>query len=367
MKFLKKFDTLDDFYSDIDIAYPAVLLINNELKYCKEYEPAPDSDNPLYVHALESLTVSFSLNNISYSLDKETWTELPAGSATPLVPAGSKVYFKASGLTATSSGGIGTFTISGKCYVGGNVMSMLHGDDFVGQTTLSQDYAFYKLFENAKTIYSASRLSLPSTNVTKYGYAYMFNQCQNLIYAPALPATQIANYSYYYTFYYCKSLVYVPALHATTLGTNCCTFMFYHCESLVTAPALPATTLAKNCYNYTFAYCYSLVNAPELPAKTLQQSCYSYMFQHCRSLEIAPVLPAVTLTGSVYNNMFQNCSKLKYIKAMFTSTPSFSYMSEWVSGVATEGTFVKNSAATWSNTFSTSSIPSGWSVETASA
>ena len=367
MKFLKKFDTLDDFYNSIDIAYPAVLLINNELKYCKEYEPAPDSDNPLYVHALESLTVSFSQNNISYSLDKETWTELPAGSATPLVPAGSKVYFKASGLTATSSNGIGTFSISGKCYVGGNVMSMLHGDDFIGHTTLSLDYAFFKLFNNAKTIYSAARLSLPSTNVTAYGYAYMFSYCQNLIFAPALPASTLSTYSYYYMFQYCKSLVYVPALHATTLNTNCCTFMFYHCESLVTAPALPATTLAKNCYNYTFGHCYNLVNAPELPATSLKESCYISMFQYCRSLEIAPVLPATSLANSVYNNMFQNCSKLKYIKAMFTYAPSNSYMSGWVSGVASEGTFVKNSAATWTDTYGASAIPTGWTVELADA
>ena len=51
---------------------------------------------------------------------------------------------------------------------------------------------------------------------------------------------------------------------------------------------------------------------------------------------------------------------------MFTTTPSSTYTQNWVSGVASTGTFVKNSAATWDVT-GTSGIPSGWTVETASA
>lgn len=48
---------------------------------------------------------------------------------------------------------------------------------------------------------------------------------------------------------------------------------------------------------------------------------------------------------------------------MFTTTPSISYMNEWLYNVAPTGTFVKNSAATWSNT--DLGIPEGWTVETA--
>jgi len=64
--------------------------------------------------------------------------------------------------------------------------------------------------------------------------------------------------------------------------------------------------------------------------------------------------------------MFYGCTKLNYIKAMFTTTPSDTYTSYWVRSVASSGTFVKNSAATWDVT-GTSGIPSGWTVETASA
>ena len=68
--------------------------------------------------------------------------------------------------------------------------------------------------------------------------------------------------------------------------------------------------------------------------------------------------------------MFQGCKSLNYIKAMFTTTPSSSYMSNWVNGVASSGTFVMNSAATWTPTPSNcgiSTYPCDWTVEKASA
>jgi uncharacterized lipoprotein YajG len=59
--------------------------------------------------------------------------------------------------------------------------------------------------------------------------------------------------------------------------------------------------------------------------------------------------------------MFYGCTKLNYIKAMFTTTPSSSYTSNWVKGVATKGQFVKNFQATW-NVTGVHGIPSGWQV-----
>jgi hypothetical protein len=85
------------------------------------------------------------------------------------------------------------------------------------------------------------------------------------------------------------------------------------------------------------------------------------MFQRCTSLTAAPALPATTLTSGCYSYMFSNCSKLNYIKAMFTTIPSRSYTDNWVKGVASSGTFVKNKNATW-NVTGTYGIPSGWTV-----
>ena len=156
-------------------------------------------------------------------------------------------------------------------------------------------------------------------------------------------------------------------LPATTLATYCYNNMFQGCTSLTTAPELPATTLVDNCYNYMFQGCTSLTTAPELPATTLVDSCYYYMFRGCTSLTTAPELPATTLVDNCYNYMFQGCTSLNYIKAMFTTEPSTSYMNNWVNGVASSGTFVKNSAATWTSSCGVSTYPCDWTVDTASA
>ena len=121
--------------------------------------------------------------------------------------------------------------------------------------------------------------------------------------------------------------------------------------------------------NYAFYGLFSsnskLVNAQNisLPATTLANWCYSYMFKGCTSLVNAPELPATTLSYQCYRYMFDGCTKLNYIKAMFTTTPGTDYTSNWVNGVASSGTFVKNSAATWDVT-GVNGIPSGWTVVT---
>jgi hypothetical protein len=63
--------------------------------------------------------------------------------------------------------------------------------------------------------------------------------------------------------------------------------------------------------------------------------------------------------------MFRNCTSLNYIKAMFTTTPSATYTSNWINGVAATGTFVKNSAAQW-DVSGANGVPTGWTFQTAS-
>ena len=150
-----------------------------------------------------------------------------------------------------------------------------------------------------------------------------------------------------------------------TLTNYALLYLFNNCSSLTTAPELTATTLAENCYKSMFQSCSSLTAAPALPATTLVYGCYTYMFFNCYSLTQAPELPATNLSEACYYGMFQYCSKLNYVKAMFTTNPSNgSYLSNWLSGVSETGTFVKNSAATWTNT--DAGIPTSWTVQTAS-
>ena len=144
--------------------------------------------------------------------------------------------------------------------------------------------------------------------------------------------------------------------------------LFSDCSNLIDASslALPATTLANYCYGAMFQGCASLVTAPELPATTLAEGCYLYMFYSCTSLTTAPELPATNLANVCYGVMFNNCPNLKYIKALFTTTPSPSYTYIWVDGVSSTGTFVKNVNATW-DVVGVDGVPAGWAVETATA
>lgn len=163
----------------------------------------------------------------------------------------------------------------------------------------------------------------------------------------------------------CSQLTSAPALPATTLADNCYEGIFIGCTSLTTAPALPAESLAKGCYMAMFAGCTNLVTAPALHATTLVDECYYTMFYNCTNLETAPYLPATQLAPYCYMQMFSGCSKLNYVKADFTTTPGNGYTDYWLENVASTGTFVKSSAATWDvrDVTGASGVPSGWTVE----
>ena len=59
--------------------------------------------------------------------------------------------------------------------------------------------------------------------------------------------------------------------------------------------------------------------------------------------------------------MFYNCSSLNYIKCLATDISANGCLSNWVYDVASTGTFVKNSEATWNFT-GNDGIPGGWTV-----
>lgn len=275
-----------------------------EIDYSKQY---------LTFEALESGTFRFT-NNISYSVNNgATWISLLANTDSPTITAGDRILWKASGITPDSTNGSGTFSSTGNFNVEGNAMSLLYGDNFRNQYVV-ENYALRRVFRECSKLISAEFLSLPATIVGLKGYSDIFAKCSNLTTA--------------------------PELHITSTGENCCDSMFSYCSKLTKAPTvLPATTLSKN--------------------------CYAGMFWECLLLEIAPILPAITLVSGCYNYMFRYCSKLKYIKAMFTTTPGNSYTNNWTQNVPGSGTFVKNSSATW-NVRGASGIPNNWTIETTS-
>ena len=243
--------------------------------------------------------------------------------------------------------GIGTFKSTKKYNTFGNIMSLLHCDEFVNKDKINNRYAFYQLFLDSDNLIDAGNLILPAkdlyescyremflgcTSLTtapvlrsetmKYDcYREMFQGCTSLITAPDLPATTLANYCYYGMFRGCTSLTTAPDLPATTLAGSCYFGMFQDCTSLTTVPEeLPATTLASDCYAGMFYDCRSLITAPDLPATTLADGCYSAMFEGCSSLTTAPDLPATTLAEKCYEYMFMNCTSLTDAPALPATT-----------------------------------------------
>jgi hypothetical protein len=271
-----------------------------------------NTSNYMTILALENgLTAKLSTNACQYCIDGDgNWIDLPSGTTTQSINSGQTLSFRGN-LTPNSSNGIGTFTISKKCNLEGNCMSMLFGDNAVNNYSLSgKKYAFYKLFNGCTTIIQVSDTFLPATTLTDNCYSNMFYGCTSLTVAPELPATTLVSFCYNSMFYGCTSLTTAPELPATKLSNYCYYNMFYDCSSLTTAPELPATKLYSDCYYRMFRGCTSLTQAPELPATTLADYCYSNMFNGCSSLTVAPELPATTLDNNCYSNMFYGCSSL---------------------------------------------------------
>lgn len=276
---------------------------------------------------------------LEYSTDEgQTWTTIAYNGNTPSISAGTKVMWKGN-LEPTagsgSNGGIGSFSSTGLYNVMGNTMSLLYGDNYIGQTTLVKSHTLCGLFMENMVV-DCKNMILPATSLTQRCYNSMFYGCTSLIAAPELPAKTLTDYCYNYMFWGCTSITTTPDLPATTLAAYCCQNMFCGCTSLTTVPSiLPATVLARYCYNNMFYGCTNLTKAPELPAKTLINYCY--------------------------HRMFSKCTKLNYIKCLATNISASECLSDWVMSVASTGTFVKAVGMTeWST--GTSGTPSGWTV-----
>ena len=171
---------------------------------------------------------------IEYSINNGTWTSITASTTPPTfaVSENDVVRFRGSNSTYAGSktnydgfeGGTATFNIEG------NIMSLVYGDNFIGNTTLSGTYNFCSIFKKSNVV-SAENLILPTMTLTNYCYRAMFSLAPLLEIAPALPATTLAQGCYWYMF---------------------------EAAPITEAPELPAPTLVRECYGYMFTSCVSL-------------------------------------------------------------------------------------------------------------
>ena len=344
---------------------------HGKLVWEKEVKPIDYSVIPFTIKAVnESVSVNIP-TSFKYSINDGVWTTQDAG----------VVNINKGDRLSIISTGVQKCNITGLSDIYGNIMSLLYGDDYIGQESWV-DYStvdFFKLSD----IRHAENLILPATILKPECYAYMFDTCTSLLTAPQLPATTLAEGCYKVMFWGCSSLTAAPQLPATTLAPYCYQEMFRRCSSLTTAPQLPATTLAEGCYKLMFWGCSSLTTTPELPATTLAPYCYHDMFWRCSSLTTAPALPATTLSNYCYRGMFGNtaistapelpaedlvegcyydmfydCSNLNYIKCHARNNISSEIFNDWTAGVSPTGNFV-----CYKNVGIEYFAPDGWVVE----
>ena len=309
-------------------SYSGFTATGNVTAYQEAFDP---STKPLTFNIVSAGTINWKASNtaitktIDYKLNDGGWTSITSntGSSAPTITvnSGDKLQFRGNNAQyANGSSRYNSFSGSTASFeIEGNIMSLIYGDDFKNNLTISSTYAFYGLFKGCVNLVSAENLILPATTLASYCYQSMFNGCTKLTTAPALPATTLTTYCYYQMFNGCASLTTAPELPATTLANYCYQYMFNGCTKLTTAPKLPATTLTDSCYSNMFESCTSLTTAPELPATTLASYCYQNMFNGCTSLTTAPsVLPATTLANGCYygmlygTNVLPDCSNIDF-------------------------------------------------------
>ncbi len=320
-----------------------------------------------------------------------------------------------------------------ECYIYGNVMSMVTpaGSEFKDNTAFTANYAlaglFYKPsgYSNKIISHPTKKLVLPATTLTDYCYDNLFNGCSSLDAAPELPAEEMKESCYFSMFKNCKALTKAPALPATTLASSCyremfngcgklksaqdilpaqelgsnsyyrmfyncialekapnikatqsayraCYQMFYGCSELTTPPTQLPKTLSTSGQDFyqMFQNCINLMTAPTLPADRLSGQCYRGMFYGCSSLKETPYLPAETLVTRCYQDMFNGCSSLNTVHCNAkTGMNPDNVTSNWLNGIASEGTFYKNSETSvvtsgndgWRKD-NVGGIPAGWTV-----
>ena len=153
---------------------------------------------------------------------------------------------------------------------------------------------------------------------------------------------------------------YIDVNSETTPKPNMFCNLFNNNKNIVDTSnlKLPYTRLEWSCYGALFDGCSSLTTAPELPATTLGNYCYSSMFRYCSSLTTAPELPATTLASGCYYSMFRYCSSLNSITVYANDISASNCTSNWLSGVASSGTFHNLGTAIYPT--GPTGIPSGW-------
>lgn len=211
------------------------------------YNVQEEPKNHFWVKAVgeEGCIVKLKKGGLKYKKDgMENWAPYTSNSGISLT-AGEKVSFKggtASSPVSWKDGDKGAFTSEGgSLIVGGDITSLVVGDDYPEAGVGVMNVLFLDFFKNNKQLVDASGLILPMEKLPSSAYKSMFDSCTNLVSGPQI-------------------------LPATTLGETCYRNMFYNCSALENAPIIAATKLKKGAYQRMFYGC-SKVNYIKMLSK----------------------------------------------------------------------------------------------------
>lgn len=206
-------------------------------KECISFEngdPPVELGGHFFVYAVEDCTLKLSNTGVEYRMDDGEWKTYTKDSAIN-VKSGHKVSLRAGSVAAPKTlWNTGKFTCTGgKFKVGGDISSLLIGDDFYTDGESVTGANFIDFFKGNTRLVDAYDLILPMKAVTTNGYKSMFDSCTSLVRAPQfLPATTLGNTCYRNMFYNCTSLEYAPDLPATSISNGSYQRMFWNCSKL---------------------------------------------------------------------------------------------------------------------------------------
>ena len=297
-------DQVDKVYLGSEVIWPTEIDYSTEFLTLKAV-----GSGPAYI----TVNSRYSGGTVYYRENGGAWSALSPGQRLQLdMPVQLMGY---SGATCLFSGG----TQGGTYEVYGNVMSLIYGENFIGQTTIPSSLVdcFYSTFRECQSLVSIKNLVMPATTLSSGCYRSMFNKCRYLTELPD---------------------VFIPS--GVMLTSACCRYTFEELGASASTPVevpfgfLPSTNIAERCYEGMFSTA-NISVAPMLPATSGANNCYFRMFFSCRNL------------GTIY---------------CLLETPSTATTNIWVANVAATGTFYKNPSATgWTSDIN--GIPTGWTVQ----
>ena len=262
-------------------------------------------------------TITFNYDGIEYSLDDgDNWIPYTAkftlnADDIACIRGNRTNYENNGGGDYGIPAGKPIFDASKKCYISGNIMSLLADEDNITES------AFHGAFSKG------------SSKAVDY---IDINPDEPLI----LPVTMLASKCYMQMFRNCTSLTRAPQFRVEGTAYRCCYNMFRDCSNLTD------------------------ISGIELPAMTLSQDCYRELFRLCKKLTgAAPKLPAPTLVQECYRQMFSD-SKITSIICLATDISAKDCLNTWMSNISNSGTFYRAPGVTYPTGIS--GIPSNWTV-----